>query len=103
MPREGLTPELVTEAAANIVDAHGPAALTLARLAADPGVAAPSLYKHVAGLDDLVLRVSTLAVRRLADALTTAALGRSGRPALSSVANAYRCFAIEHPGLYAST
>ena len=103
MPREGLTPELVTEAAANIVDAHGPAALTLARLAADLGVAAPSLYKHVAGLDDLVLRVSTLAVRRLADVLTTAALGCSGRSALLSVASAYRRFATEHAGFYALT
>ena len=103
MPREGLTPEVVTEAAAAIVDAHGPARLTLARLAADLAVAPPSLYKHVAGLDDLILRVSTLALRRLADVLTTAALGRAGRPALMSIANAYRRFVIEHAGLYTLT
>lgn len=103
MPRDYLNPEVVTEAASTIVEAHGPAALTLARVAADLGVAAPSLYKHVAGLDDLTVRVSTLSIRRLADALTTAALGRSGRQALRSIAEAHRRFAIEHAGLYSFT
>jgi len=103
MPRRSLTPEVVTEAAANIVDAHGLAALTLARLAADLGVAPPSLYKHVAGLDDLLLRVSTLSIRRLTDILIVSALGRSGRQALLAISEAYRRFAIEHAGLYSLT
>lgn len=103
MPRAGLDPEIVTEAAAVIVDADGRAALTLARLAADLGVAPPSLYKHVAGLDDLTIRVTTLSIRRLADNLTQAAIGRSGRQALVAIADAYRRFAIEHTGLYALT
>ena len=103
MPREGLNADLVTEAAAGIVDAHGLAALTLARLAALLGVAAPSLYKHVAGQDDLIVRVSTLSLRRLSDELTLAAVGRSGRDALLSIAEAYRRFAIEHTGLYTLT
>ena len=95
-----MTPDIVTEAAAGIVDADGLPALTLARLAAHLGVAAPSLYKHVAGQDDLIVRVSTLSLRRLNSELTTAVLGRSGREALSSIAQAYRRFAIEHAGLY---
>ena len=103
MPRAGLDPEIVTEAAAAIVDAQGLAALTLARLAADLGVAPPSLYKHVAGLDDLILRVTTLSIRRLTDTLAAAALGRSGRQALLAVAEAYRRFATGHVGLYALT
>ncbi len=103
MPRARLDPGIVTEAAAAIVDADGPGALTLARLAADLGVAPPSLYKHVAGLDDLILRVTTFSVRRLADDLTASALARSGRPALVAVADAYRRFAVSHPGLYSWT
>ena len=100
MPRAGLDPKIVTEAAAVIVDAEGSTALTLARLAVNLGVAAPSLYKHVAGLDDLILRVATLSMRRLADDLTAAALGRSGHQALVAIAKAYRRFAIKHAGLY---
>ncbi len=103
MPREGLSPEVVTEAAAAIVDAHGLAALTLTRLAARLGVAPPSLYKHIGGQEDLILRVSTLSLRRLNDELTTAAMARSGREALLSMAHAYRRFAIEHAGLYTLT
>ena len=103
MPRAGLGPDIVTEAAAVIVDANGLAALTLARLAADLGVAPPSLYKHVAGLDDLAVRVTTLSIRRLADNLAAVAMGRSGRQALLAMAQAYRRFAVEHIGLYPLT
>ncbi len=103
MPRAGLGPESVTAAAAAIVDAGGTAALTLARLAAELNVAPPSLYKHIAGMDDLTLRVTTLSLRRLTDTLTAAAIGRSGRQALFAIATAYRRFATEHAGLYALT
>ena len=103
MPRAGLDPEIVTEAAAVIVDAGGLSALTLARLAASLKVAPPSLYKHVGGLEDLTVRVTTLAIRRLADGLVAAAIGRSGSQALRAIAAAYRRFAIEHVGLYLLT
>ena len=103
MPRAGLTPDAITKAAAAIVDADGSASLTLARLAADLGVAPPSLYKHVAGIDDLLVRVSAFAFGRLADDLTGGALGRSGRSALVGIAWAYRRFAVEHAGLYSMT
>ena len=80
MPRAGLDPEIVTEAAAAIVDAEGLAAMTLARLAASLRVAPPSLYKHIGGLEDLTVRVATLAIRRLVDRLVAR---RSGaRPAM---------------------
>lgn len=100
MPRAGLDAARVTTAAAAIVDSEGTSALTLARLAGNLGVATPSLYKHVGGLNDLLARVATLATNQLADALTTASVGRSGRTALVEIANAYRRFALDHPGLY---
>ena len=103
MPRAGLAPDAITLAAVAIVDTDGPASLTLARLASDLGVAAPSLYKHVAGLDDLLDRVSAFAFGRLADDLTAAALGRSGRSALVGIAQAYRRFAVGRAGLYSLT
>ena len=59
MPRAGLDSEIVTEAAAAIVNAEGLAGLTLARLAATLRVAPPSLYKHVGGLEDLIVRVDS--------------------------------------------
>ena len=86
MLRAGLDPEIVTEAAAAIVDAEGLAAMTLARLAASLRVAPPSLYKHIGGLEDLTVRVATLAIRRLVDRLVAAAIGRSAGQALHAIA-----------------
>lgn len=103
MPRVGLDPTRVTEAAAAFVDERGVRALTLAGLAAGLGVAPPSLYKHVGGLDDLLTRVALLATRRLTAAIAGAAVGRSGSDALRSIADAYRAFATEHPGIYPLT
>ena len=103
MSRVGLDARIVTEAAADIVDSDGLAALTLTRLAATLRVAPPSLYKHVGGLEDLTVRVTTLAIRRLADRLVAAAIGRSGSKALNAIAAAYRQFAIDHGGLYPLT
>lgn len=103
MPRAGLDARLVTLAAAAIVDAGGPSALTLTGLAANLGVASPSLYKHVRSLDDLVRRVTTLAIGHMADMLESIDCGPDAHEGLHAIAAAYRCFAIEHPGLYVLT
>ena len=103
MPRAGLSAERVVERAAQIVDEHGLEALSLSRLAADLGVAPPSLYKHVSGMGDLVRGVSVRAVDELADRLAASVMGLAGRDALRALADAYRGFAHEHPGLYPMT
>ncbi len=100
MPRAGLTADVVVAESARLVDELGPERLTLAAVAKRFGVALPSLYKHVAGLDDLHGRLAVLAARDLADALRRAATGRSGSEATAAVAAAYRDYAREHPGRY---
>lgn len=83
-----------------LVDAEGAGELTLAALAKRFGVALPSLYKHVGGLDDLHGRLALVAARDLGTALRKAATGRSGRAAVAAVARAYRGYAQAHPGCY---
>ncbi|CAA9562701.1 MAG: hypothetical protein AVDCRST_MAG49-2637 [uncultured Thermomicrobiales bacterium] len=100
MPRAGLSRRAVVEAAAALADREGLAAVTLARLAADLGIRTPSLYNHVAGLDDLRQELAVLATRALADGIERAAVGRAGDEALTALALAYRAFATDHPGLY---
>jgi AcrR family transcriptional regulator len=102
MPRAGLDANAVVAAAAAVADADGLDAVTLARLAADLGVRAPSLYTHVAGLPDLRQRLAARGARELAAALGAAAAGRSGSDALAAVAAAYRAYAAQHPGTYAA-
>ena len=102
-PRAGLTRERVVDAAADLADADGLDALTLARLAGTVGVRTPSLYNHVDGLDDLHLALTRRALRLLGDRLRAAGVGRAGPDAVRAIAVAYRRFAHEHPGLYAAT
>ena len=51
--------------------------LTLAMIAQRLGVALPSLYKHVRGLDALLQKLSALATAELAADLSAAAAGRA--------------------------
>ena len=103
MARAGLNPSVVTEVAGDLVDRHGAEALTLALVAKEVGVATPSLYKHVGGLDDLRSRVSAAATIQLSKALAEATVGLAGRDALVALASTYRSYAAEHPGLYPLT
>jgi len=102
--RRWLTREIVVERAAEMADAAGSLdAVTLAALAGELDVRTPSLYNHVAGLEDLHHAIAVHALKRLIDVLQQAALGAVGRDALLAMSMAYRRFAHEHPGIYPLT
>jgi AcrR family transcriptional regulator len=92
----------VVDAAAQLADAEGLDAVTLARVARELGVRAPSLYVHVGGLADLRARLAARGARELAGVLGSAAAGRAGGDALWALAVAYRSYASQHPGTYAA-
>lgn len=104
MPRPANITEdrLVNEATA-IVVRDGAGELTVGSLANALGVKAPSLYNHVTGIDEVRLQVGIVAVNRLGDTLTDAAMGRSGEDALFALCHAYRAFARDNSELYALT
>ena len=91
------------DAAARIADAEGLEAVTVARVASELGIKAPSLYNHVAGRDDLISALGVRALQALTEALTQASVGRSRDDALQGIAAAYRAYVLEHPGLYSAT
>jgi AcrR family transcriptional regulator len=101
--RAGLSPATVVATAADLADSDGLGALTLASIAGAVGVRTPSLYNHVAGLDDVRRRLARLALGEIDAALRTAVMGRAGEDALVSLARAYRGYARRHPGRYAAT
>jgi AcrR family transcriptional regulator len=103
MPRAGLTRDKVVALAADVVDDVGVERLTLAAVAERAGVALPSLYKHVSGIDGLHRDLSVLALRELVGELTRAAAGKAGRDALVALADAMRDYARRHPGRYAAS
>jgi AcrR family transcriptional regulator len=103
MPRAGLSPQAVLDAALRVVDEAGAAGLTLAAVAARTGVAVPSLYKHVEGLPALRRQATIAVLGEFTDRLTAAVLGYSGAAALERFLRAYRDYARENPGRYLLT
>lgn len=100
MARAGLSPELVVNEAARLVDEVGRERLTLSELAKRLGVAQPSLYKHVDGLDGLNRLLTILVLSEIGDTMRRASTGRAGEDAIGALANAYRTYALAHPGRY---
>ena len=92
----------VVLAAAEILNAEGLQALTLSRLAKKLGIQTPSLYNHVDGLNGLQQELAVMNARLLADRLGEAAIGKSGQQLFMDVAQAFREYVKEYPGLYLS-
>ncbi|WP_030602608.1 TetR/AcrR family transcriptional regulator [Streptomyces fulvoviolaceus] len=103
MARAGLTPDRLTEAAADLADEVGFENVTLSALARHFGVKDASLYSHVKNLQDLRTRVAFLAGGEMIDRIAVAVAGRAGKDALAAFAGAYRAYALERPGRYAAT
>jgi AcrR family transcriptional regulator len=103
MPRAGLTAERIVAAAADLADEVGFDNVTLSALARRFGVKDASLYSHVRNLQDLRTQLALLAGGEMIDRIAAAVAGRAGRDALAAFANAYRAYALAHPGRYAAT
>ncbi len=101
MPRAGLSEDRVAREAELLADEGSP--VTLAALAARLGVQTPSLYKHVAGADDLQRLIAIRARHELAEVLARATVGKASDDAVEALALAYRDWAFAHPGRYATT
>ena len=93
MPRAGLNTEKVTTAGAELADEVGFDQVTVSALARRFGVTVASLYSHVRSGHDLRTRIALLALTELADRATDAAAGRSGKQALTAIADVYRDYA----------
>lgn len=98
--RAGLDTAIVVQAAADLVNSEGIEALSLGKLAVRLGVRTPSLYNHVDGLPGLQRALTLLNVRTLGDCLDNAVLGKAGAAAVMALAQAYRAYIKECPGLY---
>jgi len=105
----------IAGAARALLDAEGPEALTMRRLAGVLGIKAPSLYKHLPDKAALEALVVAAGFAELAAALADAATAADGAAAadkahrgdaadaarkLTAIAGVYRAYAVAHPDLY---
>ncbi|MFI0237146.1 TetR/AcrR family transcriptional regulator [Streptomyces sp. NPDC016845] len=93
--RASLTLDRIAEAAVELADEEGAAAVTMRRLAAKLGVAPMAAYRHVSGKDDLW----ALMVDRVFAGLTVADDVEDWRDVLRSFALRTRAMMLSHPWL----
>lgn len=103
MVRAGLTAAKLTEAAAEMADEVGLDRVTVSALARHFGVKDASLYSHIKNLRELRVRIALLGGAEMTDRIAAAVAGRAGKDALVAFADAYRQYALAHPGRYAAT
>jgi AcrR family transcriptional regulator len=103
MPRAGLSRAAVVEVAGVLADEGGLGNLSLVDLAGRLGIRKPSLYNHVAGIGDLRRELALAGLRELGRSLSRAAAGKAGEEGLFALAEAYRTFVKQRPGLYEAT
>jgi AcrR family transcriptional regulator len=99
-PRGRLDKETVVQAAIDLLNEGGATGLTLAKIAHRLGIQTPSLYNHISGLPGLYRELVFYNAQKMGESLTEAAIGQTGRQALMDMAEAYRAYIKEFPGLY---
>ncbi len=103
MTRPRLSLDIVRSCALEVVDREGFDALNLSAVAGALDVGPSALYSHVDGLEGLKHLVAVAAIGNLTSSVRDAAIGTAGRAALDAIGSAYRTFALDHPGQFAST
>jgi AcrR family transcriptional regulator len=102
-PRKNVDFDRVLKTAIALADEKGLEAVSLKTVAEQLGIQIPSLYNHISGLPGLRYAMHVWAAQQLVDQIRRAAVGKSGDSAIMSVAQAYRAFALAHPGVYLFT
>ena len=84
--------------AKRLLEAHGPEGLTMRAIAAELGIRAPSLYKHVTDKHELEVALIIEDLEEQADAFATAVAGAADP--VGAIATTYRSWALAHPHRY---
>ena len=101
--RRGVTADQVAAAALAVLDEAGRVTdVRPAAVAKRLGIRSQSLYAHVDGAAGLRRLLALRSLDDLAEAVTTAAVGRSGRDATEAVVRAHLSFALVYPGRFSA-
>jgi AcrR family transcriptional regulator len=93
----------IRQEASTLANEHGLDGLSMNGLAEALNVRTPSLYSHVAGIDDVKRLLAIHGLEELERGAARATIGRSGRDAVRALLNGYRNFVRKNPGVYAAT
>jgi AcrR family transcriptional regulator len=92
----------IVEVARRILDEQGPEAMSMRTIAAELGVRAPSLYKHLPDKAALEDAIKASILNEMADIAGPAVVDAfaAGEDALAVLFGVYRDYALAHPNLY---
>jgi AcrR family transcriptional regulator len=97
-----VTPELIVHRARAMIESEGVEALSLNKLAADLGIAAPSLYNHFKNKGALLRAVNAGTAEEMARVMLNGAEGETDlKTRFLLLAHAHRAFAAANPATYA--
>lgn len=98
----GDLPRALVGAAVEIIERHGPEAITLRQVASSVGVTHGAAYRHFEDKTALLAAVAEDGYRKLTEQLEKASASdpRGPRARLESLAGTYVSFAMEHPAHY---
>ena len=104
MPFPGqVTKDLIVQKAHQLIESEGVDALSLAKLAKDLGVKAPSLYRHIGNKEKLLQEVNGLTLQELFSNIYNALEPQANanvEQQLLTVAKVYREYGLSHPHTY---
>ncbi len=86
-----------------LANRHGLDGLSMSDLAAALDIRTPSLYSHVAGVEEVKRHLALYGLTELEQGAVRATVGKSGPDAVRALFNGYRAFAYRNPGVYAAT
>ena len=95
-----VTKAAVVQTTSDIADREGLGSISLKTVAEALNIRTPSLYNHIAGLEDLLREVAHNGMRTMNERMCRSAIGKSGDMAIKSVGVEYLNFMIDHPGVY---
>ena len=90
----------LVETAREIIEREGVEALNLRKLADTLGVQAPSLYRHVANKNALLLAVNEVTTKAIMERLYSVEPSLPPEARLMAIAHTFREYAHEHPVAY---
>ncbi|WP_281272750.1 TetR/AcrR family transcriptional regulator [Prauserella muralis] len=90
----------MVDVAIQILEDRGYEGLTTAEVARRLSISQPTLYSHVANLNEIRSLAAIRGMGELSDRVRKAVHGREGDDAFRAMAYAYRGFVQDHPSLY---
>lgn len=100
MARAGLNKEIIVSRVAEMANETGIESITMKMIAEEFGVQTPSLYNHIANMEELKKNLMLYGWRQLEQELLHSVCGVSGYEALRAMCYAFYGYATANPGVF---